>query len=156
MIPTETMPAANILPPPYTSRQLRRYTRYPKLYAERKYPHPSHPSNQTTPSLRLMDLPIELRYLIYVAALTLPFPIELWPEIDNPIASHQIVTASRNMQYPKVKMRQCGLNLDLLRVSRQVRHEATREFYRENGWRFSGMNGWMVTSAWMFTTSKFG
>ncbi|KAI4962403.1 hypothetical protein J4E86_001438 [Alternaria arbusti] len=109
------MSANDTLPPPYTTRQLRRYTRYPKLYAERRYPHPSHSSNQPNQPFPLMKIPIELRYMIYACALTLPSPIELWPETDSPIASHQIVTANRNMQYLKVKMRRCGVNLNLLR-----------------------------------------
>jgi len=94
--------------------------------------------------------------MIYAFALTLPFPIELWPETDRPIASRQITTANRNMQYLKVKMRRRGVNLNLLRVSRQIRHEAIGKFYRENEWRFSGMNGWMVASAWMFSSEMFG
>ncbi|KAI4660134.1 uncharacterized protein J4E79_005939 [Alternaria viburni] len=109
------MSAKNTLPPPYTTCQLRRYTRYPKLYAERRYPHPSPPSSQPSQPFRLMKLPAELRCMIYASALTFPFPIELWPETDNHIASHQIVTANRNMQYLKAKMRQLGVNLNLLR-----------------------------------------
>jgi hypothetical protein len=144
------------LPPPYTTRQLRRYSRYPKLYAERKYPHPSHPSSYPTQPFRLMHLPPELRMLTYAAALTLPFPIDLWPETDDPIASHHTTTTSRNMQYVRAKMRQHGVNLNLLRVSRQVRFEATRCFYEENEWRFSGTNGWLVAAAFMFNVAKFG
>lgn len=109
----------------------------PLFYAERKYLDAPHAS-QTAPSFRLLDLPPELRMLAYAAALTLPFPIELWSETDHDITSHQHTTAHCNMQYLKAKWREHGAKLGLLRVCKQIRHEATRCFYEENEWRCSG------------------
>jgi hypothetical protein len=97
--------------------------------------------------------------LIYSAALTLPFPIEFWPENDDPIASHQSTTRSRNMKWLRAKLKQRGVNLKLLRVCEKIRDEATRVWYEFNEWRFSGVNGWMIANAFLYTTmlsSSFG
>jgi hypothetical protein len=70
--------------------------------------------------------------LIYAAALTLPCAIELWSDTEHYIASHQLTTTDHNMQYLKAKIRQRGINLHLLGVCKQIRHEATWYFWEEN------------------------
>jgi hypothetical protein len=119
---------------PYTTRHLRRYRRYPKLYAELKHPAPFHRSHQTVQPFRLLNLPLELRMPVYAIVLKLPFPIALWPETNNPIASHQLTTANRNIQYLRAKMRQYSVNLGLLRVCKRIRHEAGYAMFLRRNW----------------------
>jgi hypothetical protein len=143
--------------PPYIPCVLRPYRRFPALYAELTYPHIPSPIPPTP--FRLFDLPGEIRMRIYEVALTLPFPIELWPETDDPIASHQSTACSRNMKWLRAKFKQQSINLKLLRVCKSIRDEATRCFYECNEWRFSGTNGWMIANAFLYTTtlsSSFG
>jgi hypothetical protein len=90
---------------------------------------------------------------IYEAAFTLPFPIELWPENDDPVASHQSTAANRNLQHLRANFKQRGINLKLLRVCKQIHYEATRCWYETNEWRFSGTNGWMVANAFLYTST---
>jgi hypothetical protein len=136
--------------PSYNPRVLRPYRRFPALYAELKYPHISSPIPPTP--FRLFDLPGEIRMRIYEVTLTLPFPIELWPETDDPIASHQSTACSRNMKWLWAKLKQRGVNLKILRVCKLIREEATRVWYESNEWRFSGVNGWMIANAFLYTT----
>jgi hypothetical protein len=139
-------------PPPPTSHALRPYRRYPTLYAERKKYLHIQPT-LSSGLFRLFDLPGELREHIYKAAFTLPYPIELWPETDDPVASHQSTTANRNLQHFRGKFKKRGMNLKLLRVCKEIRHEATRCWYESNEWRFSGTNGWMIANAFLYTTA---
>jgi hypothetical protein len=90
---------------------------------------------------------------IYEVVFTLPFPIELWPETNDRIASHQSTTVARNMQWLRAKLKRQGVNLKLLRVCKAIRKEATRCFYECNEWRFSGTNGWMVANAFLYSSS---
>jgi hypothetical protein len=71
---------------------------------------------------------------VYAIVLKLPFPIALWPETNNPIASHQLTTANRNIQYLRAKMRQYSVNLGLLRVCKRIRHEAGYAMFLRGNW----------------------
>lgn len=119
--------------PPCTNDELRPYRRYPGLYAERKFANLEICTHDARP-FRLLDLPPELRILIYNAALVLPFPMELWPEADflfsvyRPLAPNSLPLI-RYIQWLREKMRQRGVNLGLLRVCKTVHVEATKVWY---------------------------
>jgi hypothetical protein len=94
-----------------------------------------------------MKLPAELRLEVYRYRLVQQSPIELWPHvIDN-------VRWRSNIKRQKAFRRYESLYpaLGLLRVSRLINEEASQVFYGENEFRFSGINGWMVFSAFLNT-----
>jgi len=126
--------------------QLQPYRRFPKPNDERKYAN-RHPG----PAFRFLDLPLEPRVIIYKMALVLSRPIELWPECDTPDVAQQHKSIARNFQYLKHKLSRRHFNVGLLRTCKLINYEARDIFYGCNEWRFSGLNGWMVANAFLYT-----
>lgn len=76
-----------------------------------------------------------------------PEPIELWPHPKNNTRYSSQYHRSHAFQ----RYRDLNQDLGLLRVSLLVNDEASQVFYGANEFRFSGINGWMVFSAYLNT-----
>ncbi|KAF2708154.1 hypothetical protein K504DRAFT_456199 [Pleomassaria siparia CBS 279.74] len=118
------------------------HSRYHKLREERMKCTP-----QIGTPFPFMRLPAELRLKVYKLLLLLDSPIELWPH------AKQNTMYCANVGRSKAIRRFVALRhtLRLLRVSQQINSEAAQVFYGSNNFRFSGINGWMVLSAFLHT-----
>ncbi|KAI4688264.1 uncharacterized protein J4E84_005195 [Alternaria hordeiaustralica] len=121
---------------------LRPYRRYTQIYGERKFQKPvNKPQN-----VGFLDMPLEIRLMIYGHALEFDEPIELWPETGDMDTEYYRRVRNRS-RLRKMFGRRGPRNLGLLRTCKQVCAEATEVFYGNNEFRFSGLNGHMVAYA---------
>ena len=94
-----------------------------------------------------MQLPAELRLKVYHYHLIQNHPIELWPHLPN----NNIYTSNWRRAQNFNRFIALGRTLSFLRVSSRINEEAAQVFYGSNEFRFSGINGWMVLSAFLYT-----
>ncbi|KAI4617004.1 uncharacterized protein J4E87_008516 [Alternaria ethzedia] len=121
---------------------LRPYRRYTHIYGERKFQKPvNKPQN-----VGFLDMPLEIRLMIYGHALEFDEPIELWPETGD-MDTEYYRRVRNGSRLRKMFGRRGARNLGLLRTCKQVCAEATEVFYGNNEFRFSGLNGHMVAYA---------
>ncbi|KAF2265483.1 hypothetical protein CC78DRAFT_567543 [Lojkania enalia] len=113
-----------------------------ELYIERKWARP-----HTGKTFPLMELPVELRLGVYRYILVQNDPIELWPHVKN----NTMYCANNYRRQGFREYRSLNSVRRLLRVSSVVNEEASQIYYGENQFRFSGINGWMVFSAFLYT-----
>jgi hypothetical protein len=122
---------------------LRAYTRYPKLYGERKYARDA-PSQ----AFRFMALPGDIRNQIY-GHLLLFNSIELAPKTPTSDTIKAAAWHYRNIHRKNVKPA-----LRILRTSKTINHEAAGIFYGENEFRFSALHGIDVLPAFCSIIGK--
>lgn len=90
----------------------------------------------------LMQLPGELRNNIYKSCLVARRPIDFWPMIaeDAPSGTTRASILQENLKH---------INVNLLRVSRQVHKETVGILYGCNRFRFSDVGAWTVLEGFL-------
>ncbi|KAL1597707.1 hypothetical protein SLS60_008193 [Paraconiothyrium brasiliense] len=97
---------------------------------------------------RFLDLPAEIRLIIYEYVLVLNKPIEVWPESGTLMPAFDrgdIVEIHRLIQSRE-------LPVGMLRTCKLVQQEATPIFYGTIRFRFSGINGTSVACVFLNST----
>ncbi|KAF1995754.1 hypothetical protein P154DRAFT_566568 [Amniculicola lignicola CBS 123094] len=132
----------------YTAAQLKPYWRFRKIYHELKWAKPVRGS-----PFPFLQLPAELRQMVYINTLVVDSPFEFWPEEESSdyVLAHVNTYRKRVTNFRKLEklIKRRGGNLRLLRTCKQVNMEASPVFYGENQFRFSGRDG--HTIAYCFT-----
>lgn len=103
--------------------------------------------------MSLLELPYELRAIVYRELLVLEHPIELWAETGIALKSQ------RHSRVNGAILRRAfkpggDSNLGFLRLNKLINFEAAEIFYGENKFRFPGTNGHMVAFAFVTKISK--
>ncbi|KAF2728051.1 hypothetical protein EJ04DRAFT_120021 [Polyplosphaeria fusca] len=96
-----------------------------------------------------LQLPAEIRTMIYHCALVPTRPIDLWPILTNAALFFVPVTLADIAHDLAVGEQLREVNVNLLRVSRQIYREAHDILYACNRFRFSDRGGDMIMSAWL-------
>ncbi|KAF2099738.1 hypothetical protein NA57DRAFT_55683 [Rhizodiscina lignyota] len=130
--------------PTYTARELRPYRRFPKLYYERK-----NARNFPEKPFRLLDLPRELRDMIYGFMLIIDDPIDLCP-LGSSYGNAGLLRMNAIRNYK----RNIHPKLGILRASKQLNDETTLIFYGENEFCFTGKDDWMMLYAFLETIGR--
>lgn len=91
---------------------------------------------------------MELRLRIYRGCLVQEAPIELWPHVKHNTKDNANLQRAITFGIYRTNVQPC---LRLCRTNRLIHKEASQIFYGENKWRFSGINGWIVFSCWLYT-----
>jgi hypothetical protein len=68
-----------------------------------------------------------------------------------PLTAQQNMMIGRNFQFLKHKLNSRKIHVEILRVCQLISYEARHVFYDGNELRFSGIDGWMVASAFLYT-----
>lgn len=89
-----------------------------------------------------MELPAEIRLIVYEYALVATNPIEFWAETGDSLTNY--ICRHRDIK-------NIGTSLALLRTNKVVNNEATEIFYGKNEFRFSGLNCCIMASAFLYT-----
>ena len=158
----------------WSREALKPWAKYPKLFGERKFCkvptnartskhcHSSaqSPQAQNNPnSTGFFDLPLELRDQIYRELLVLDEAIELWPIGEHVLKTDPDDNDSMYIKYIKpgavyaTHHRELRRRLwpKVLRVCKTVNVEASRIFYGNNEFRFSGGLGWTMLNSFLRT-----
>lgn len=99
-----------------------------------------------------LNLPSEIRNLIYHFALVREKPIDLWPQDNRGMTCHALLPPSP-LDVGEIEYRRVRYQEDLLyvreemavgisRTCSQIFNEAAEIFWMENHFRFSGRGGW--------------
>lgn len=107
-------------------------------------------STEPTPIARsLVDLPAEIRNLIYHLALVKSEPLDLWPATrcnTIPISEGGYTIGDHNGDGARfrlaIKSMRRGLGVNLLRTCKTISSEATPILYGQNDFRFTMEDGW--------------
>ena len=86
--------------------------------------------------------------MIYGHLLTYSQPPEFWPETGHFNRDFHMRIVVRHRTRHK-------LHLQLLRTCKVVNSEAAEIFYGKNEFRFSGINGCVIASAFVFTINSY-
>lgn len=97
-----------------------------------------------------MDLPPEIRLIIYEFALVLDHPIEFWPIAPELDWIKEDASLSFRLRQG-VREVAVELAVGLLRVSKQINSEVTGILYGMNAFHFSGKYGFVVLEAFLYT-----
>ncbi|KAF2104477.1 hypothetical protein NA57DRAFT_51300 [Rhizodiscina lignyota] len=137
--------------PLYSAKELQPYRRFPKLYGERKYA-----KNFTPQPFRLLDLPFEIREIIFRNLLILDGPIEFCPLSADPDKSDNLLRANSLRKGPSTceYHRTIQPLLSVLRTCKLINDETAPMFYGENEFRFTGKDDWIILNAFLVTIGK--
>lgn len=99
-----------------------------------------------------LNLPSEIRNLVYHFALVREKPIDLWPQNNRGMTCHALLPPSPldvgEIEYRRVRYQEDLLYVreemavGILRTCSQIFNEAAKIFWMENHFRFSGRGGW--------------
>ena len=130
----------------------------PANMSRRPKPRKLKQYHRQQPQSSFLNLPPEIRNLIYDYALVNPTPIDLWPHLFHTDLSNDSAWQSRMLSWngpaaldelPFKTRNQASLlhvreqmAVGLLETCRQVYNEAALYFWADNHFRFSGHSGW--------------
>ncbi|KAL1644991.1 hypothetical protein SLS58_004062 [Diplodia intermedia] len=126
-------------------KDIQQYARFPYLYNERKKARPFPQFRQT---LSFMDLPVEVRIMIYRLLLLSCTPFELCFR-----AFVEWVPGSRVPKEGSAWSHFASFRpaLGVMRLNKQINREAAEVFYGENEFRFSAFNSFTPARAFLAT-----
>ncbi|KAF2812293.1 uncharacterized protein BDZ99DRAFT_518151 [Mytilinidion resinicola] len=101
-------------------------------------------------AFRFMDLPGELRNRIYEFALVLDHPLDLWPMNGLALGLSNMESKPAIQSRDEILQKDiANINVDLLRVSKQVYQETVGMLYGHNTFQFSGHRAFVPMTAFL-------
>jgi len=101
-----------------------------------------------------LDLPPEMRDMVYSQALVFQEPIGLSPYSEQDVEIPQNSSWKPRLEAVKVYRQNVKPALKALRVSRQLNKEASPVFYGQNEFRFTAVWRWYILYRFLRTISK--
>ncbi|KAI9725189.1 MAG: hypothetical protein M1828_003370 [Chrysothrix sp. TS-e1954] len=127
-----------------TNQKLKPWKKYRKLVGERKFA-----KNFSEQPFRFLDLPSDVREMIYKQVLLLERAVEIWPMPSvRPDTFDRKPGAVDAMEHKHLRK---TLSPKLLRVCRQVYQEGGDVFYGENEFRFTWHQAWWAFHGFLDT-----
>lgn len=104
--------------------------------------------DQPEKPFRFMDLPRELREIVYELVLPVDQSIDLWPRLGAQSCQANVHAFRSNLKHYK---RTITPTLKLLRVNKTINEEASSIFYGKNEFRFTNVRGFLVLQCFLDT-----